>query len=102
MTGDALVLIWDGFMGLGMLREAVTGVNRHYQLSCTGASKGKGREREGGKGGKSWRKERREGSKKVVEKLREAKGAERKSKEKERKSGKETETDTLQSLADQK
>ena len=36
-------------MGLGMLREAVTGVNRHYQLSCTGASKGKGRER-GGKG----------------------------------------------------
>lgn len=34
-------------MGLGMLREAVTGVNRHYQLSCTGASKGKGREREG-------------------------------------------------------
>ena len=37
-------------MGLGMLREAVTGVNRHYQLSCTGASKGKGRERGGGRG----------------------------------------------------
>lgn len=52
MTGDALVLIWDGFMGLGMLREAVTGVNRHYQLSCTGASKGKGREREGGREGR--------------------------------------------------
>lgn len=35
---------------MGILREAVTGVNRHCQLSYTGASKGKGRERGGREG----------------------------------------------------